>query len=293
MQNQDLQIISKQFYRMNENDTNTRLLIQYLDGELQGHALAEVENKISNDPSLMQELENLKSAQMAIKSYGLRQHLGEIHSQMMQELKAEQTKPQVYVMLRNVFRIAAIIIVILGGVSVYQYYSLSSRSLFESNYQSYQLHQVRGKYDSSMLEQLYKQNLMDDVIDGFSRLKRPSIRDYFYLGNAYLTRHNASMAIRSFEVVQQKNSEMGTHILEDDVDYFLAMSYLQNNQPAKALPLLEKIHNDKEHLYTDKVNSWFLLKARLLRIERIIQPIIFVIISGVQTGDFFYAGYIL
>lgn len=249
---------------MSDNDTNTQLLIQYLDGELEGDALADAERKISKDPSLQQELENLKNAQLVIKSYGLRQQVEDIHKQMMDELKTAETPKVVRQMFSKVWRIAAIFIVVLGFISVYQYYNLSADRLFESNYQDYSVHEVRGDTHASTLEQLYKQNLPKEVINKFTEISQPAIEDYFYLGNAYLKEHNAISAIHSFIRVQQKNVEMNSHILEDDTEYYLAMAYLQNNEPAKALPIFSKIHNDKEHLYHDKVGSLFLFKVKLL-----------------------------
>ncbi len=251
---------------MNDNDTNTALLIQYLDGELDGDVLAEVESKIAGDPLLSEELENLRSAQLAIKSYGLRQKVAAIHTEMMQELKILQpTKAPIRTMVKRVFSIAASIIVIMGMLSVYEYSTLSSDKLFKANYQSYAVHEMRGEQHSSQLEQLYKQRLMQQVIKKFAEENEPPVEDYFYAGNAYLIEHNPVMAIKTFESLQQKNIAMQTHLLEDDAQYYLAMSYLQNNEPGKALPIFNHIHNDQQHLYHDKVGSWFLFKIKLLK----------------------------
>jgi tetratricopeptide (TPR) repeat protein len=250
---------------MNDNDTNTTLLIQYLDGELEGNKLAEVENKISSDPSLQQELENLRDAELVIKSYGLWQQVGNIHKEMMEELKLSETKRAfVRQMFSKASRVAATFIVVVGFIAVYQYASLSSGKLFDSNYEAYVVHEVRGEASSSDLEHLYKQNLTKQVISEFYAIKHPSIKDYFYLGNAYLKENKAPLAIHSFELLQQKNAQMNTHLLEDDAEYYLAMAYLQNNEAAKALPIFEKIHNDQQHLYHDKVGSLFLFKIKLL-----------------------------
>jgi hypothetical protein len=250
---------------MSEKDTNTELLIQYMDGELEGSALAEVESKILNDPALQQELENIRATQLAVRSFGLRQRIGNIHAEMMPDFKTTQTtKAPVRRMFKNVFSVAASIIIVIGLVSAYEYYTLTSRSLFEANYTSYVMHEVRGDQHSSALEQLYKQNLMQQVIKEFVQIKQPSVQDYFYVGQAYLEEHNALQATNSFKLLQQKNFTDNTHLLEDDAEYYLAVSYLQNNEPHKALPLFNKIHNDKQHLYHDKVSAWFLFKLKLV-----------------------------
>jgi hypothetical protein len=250
---------------MNNNNTNTDLLIQYLDGELEGDALVEVKNKIANDPSLQQELEDLRSTQLAIKSYGLRQKVGSIHAEMMNEFKeAEPTKVPVRRMLMKAFRVAASIIVIIAMAAIYQYYSLSSSKLFEANYQPYTVHEMRGIENASPLENLYKQHLTQQMISKSRELKQPSTQDYFYLGNAYLQEHKPTRAIESFLLLQKKNAQTNVNQLEDDSEYYLAMSYLQNNEPCKALSILNKINNDHQHPYHDKLGSWFLFKVKLL-----------------------------
>ena len=250
---------------MNNNDADTALLIQYLDGELEGDLLIEVRNRIANSPTLQQELESLQAGQMAIKSYGLRQRIGGIHAQMMDELKeSATTKAPVRKMLAKGLRVAASIIVLVGLVTIYQYYSLSSNRLFEANYQPYALHESRGEKSSSSLEETFKQHLPGEVIQQFSELRQPTITDYFYVANAYLQEHRGSEAVQSFLAMRQKNAENKVHVLEDDSEYYLAMSYLQNNEPCNALSIFNKIEDDKQHLYHDKVSSLFLLKVKLL-----------------------------
>jgi tetratricopeptide (TPR) repeat protein len=83
-------------------------------------------------------------------------------------------------------------------------------------------------------------------------------------GNAYLKLNNAAEAITCFLSVQQINSTQQTHLYQDDTEYYLAMSYLKNDEPSKAIPLFEKIHADKNHLYNSKVSWWFLEKLHWL-----------------------------
>jgi hypothetical protein len=250
------------------NKIDTELLIQYLDGELEGDTLEEVRMRITNDPSLSHELENLRSAQQVVKGYGLRQEISNIHLEMMRELKSQQTKKApVITMVKKVFRVAASIIVIAGLISFIQYVNLSSRKLFESAFQSYVPPATRGSGDHSNLEEFYKQHQMGKVADSFAVMNNPSVKDYFYAANASLAEHNASKAIKLFRSAERKNVQMGTHIFEDDTEYYLAMSFLENNRPAEALPLFEKIHSEKQHLYNDKVSKWFLFKLKLLALK--------------------------
>ena len=102
------------------------------------------------------------------------------------------------------------------------------------------------------------------VIELFRQLQTRTIQDYFIAGNAYLQQNNSSEAIKCFLSVQEINKVQQTHLYEDDTEYYLAMSYLQHNETAKAFPLFEKINADKNHLYHSKVSGWFLRKLHWL-----------------------------
>jgi len=247
------------------DDIDTSLLIQYLDGELPGDLMLELRNRISDNPALQQELERLQNAQMAIKSYGLRKKVGDIHVQMMDELKDHvATKTPVRSMLSKALRVAASIIVLVGLITLYQYYNLSSNNLFEANYKPYEMHESRGEKSFSSLEETFKRHLPQEVIQKFGELQQPSVQDYFFVGNAYLQAHKSSEAVQSFLAMQRKNNENKFHVLEDDSDYYLAMGYLQNNEPCNAFTLFTKIKGDKQHLYHDKIGWLFLYKVKLL-----------------------------
>ena len=45
-------------------------------------------------------------------------------------------------------------------------------------------------------------------------------------------------------------------------EYYLAMGYLDNMQPNKAMPILEKIKADPENRYYSDVDELMLLKVR-------------------------------
>jgi hypothetical protein len=251
---------------MNYNYTNTELLTKYLDGELHGEPLEKLEIQILEDTALQQELENLKISLEAVKSYGLHQRVSLIHSSMMKELNRG---PLAYTgrsntLIKNTLRIAATVIIILGSVLLYQYITLSPQSLFQNNFQAYALHENRGNEIESPMEVQYKLSNYPTVTELFRQLQTTTIQDYFIAGNAYLQQGNAGEAIKCFLSAREINKQQQTHFHEDDIEYYLAMSYLQHNETAKAFPLFEKIKADKNHLYHSKVSAWFLRKLHWL-----------------------------
>ncbi len=245
---------------MNEYSTHTEMLIRLLDGELNDSERAAVKKMIAENPSVREEFENLQIAKNAIHTYGLKSTIGSIHKEMMQEIKPPESG-----LTRKIFqyglRIAAVLIVLFGLSAVYEYITASPEKLFNENFHAYELHKTRGSANTT-LEDLYEEGNMSGLIQQYNQLKSPEAKDCFLAGNAFLSTHRPSNAIEAFTRLEQINKANNTHYFEEDVEYFLALSYLGNNEPSKALPLFEKIHADPNHPFNSAVSSWFLLKIK-------------------------------
>jgi tetratricopeptide (TPR) repeat protein len=74
-----------------------------------------------------------------------------------------------------------------------------------------------------------------------------------------------SEAIDAFGQVIAANAKSGDNYFQDEAEYYLALAYLASNQATKAMPLLEKIRADKNHLYNEKVNTMSSIDFGILR----------------------------
>lgn len=245
---------------MNENSAHTELLIQFLDGELQGESLADVKQSIENNADIREEFENLLLAQKATKSYGLKTRINSIHTDMMKEIKTPVTSVSRRIFQYSI-RIAAVLTVLFALSFAYQYMTATSNKLFNENFRPYELQVTRGGSITSKLEDLYEEGNLKGLIEQYNLIKSPQAKDCFLAGNAMLSKHQPADAITAFTRMQQINKSNNTHFYEDDVEYFLGLAYLANNEPAKALPLFEKIHADPNHPFYTAVSSWFLSKV--------------------------------
>ena len=250
---------------MNENSTHTETLIRYLDGELQGEELEKFKITLANDPSLRDELENLQFAREAAHRYGLKSKISDIHSEMMLEMKSN--KPArghvIKMFVQTSLRVAAVLIVLVGLSALYQYYTTSPEKLFSENYQPYAIHEMRGE-GNSRLEEKYRMGKMDSVILEFNSLSAPKPEEYILGEIAFLENNQPGKAIKTLQELIRKNTDSKTDYFEDDAEYYLAMSYLKNREPEKALPILEKIQADPSHPYNSKLSKWFVLKVKSL-----------------------------
>jgi tetratricopeptide (TPR) repeat protein len=174
-------------------------------------------------------------------------------------------RPARIAFMPRLMRVAAIVIFAIGMVTLYQYLRLSSADLYGENLQAFTIRESRGETADQPLKQAFKNDLMQEVIRLLQQSPTPSPEDYFLAGNAYLALGQPAEAINAFQQVQMINQQQRTHVLGDEAEYYLAMSYLDNRQPALALPIFKKIHDDPAQLYHDKVSGWFLFKLHWLR----------------------------
>jgi len=93
------------------------------------------------------------------------------------------------------------------------------------------------------------------VIAAFQTRAPKTAKDYFLTGLAYLQQKNYPSANTLFNTLMQLNSKTTNPLFEDEAEYYAAMSYLSNNQADKALPLLDKIEEDPDHLYHRRVTE--------------------------------------
>jgi tetratricopeptide (TPR) repeat protein len=251
---------------MNEDSTYTDLLIQYLDGELSGEELESFEKKLAESEVLRGELENLALAKQAVRRYGLKNEISLIHGEMIEDMKTKTLprSPVRKMIFQYAFRVAAILIVLIGLSAVYQYLTVTPDKLFTENFHVFDLHETRGATGTN-IENAYKKDDMEAVLLEFRQLKNPQAGDFFLAGNAFLTTHQPAKAVEAFDSVRQINQSHKTHIFEEDAEYYLALSYLANKEPARAYPIFEKIHADAAHPYNKEVSAWFLRKVNRLQ----------------------------
>jgi len=248
---------------MDNNNSNTERLIRYLDAELSEAESEALLTELANNTAMQQELDNLVLTKGVIKNYGLTQKVSGIHQAMMQELTVP-AKPVVRSLPKMMMRIAAGIILLVGLFGLYQYFAVSPGNLYNDQYSDYQVATMRGTTNAGDIEKAYSEKKDDEVILLYRQKQNPSANEQFLAAQAYLNVSDLNNAIMLFNSLLEKNKANNTDTLNDDAEYYLALSYLKKNETTKALPLFKKIHDDKNHLYHDKISSWYLAKLKLL-----------------------------
>jgi hypothetical protein len=252
---------------MSNHYINSDLLVQYLDDELSSEEKLGVENELKQSETLQQELKNLRIAKSAVKTYGLKQKVAAIHKEMMNEMTIA-AKPSKTGLVRSVvrtsMRIAASVLVIMFGLGVYQYATLTPDKLFAENYQPYTLSVTRGVAETDVMEKAYQQKDYATVINQFTALPAAGQKENFFAGQSYLAGKDYAKAVVCFKKVIALNFAEKTNIFNDDAEYYLALSYLKNNEFKFAYPVFINISNNPNHLYNDKITNSFIRQLRLL-----------------------------
>ena len=249
---------------MNNNITPD-MLIQYLDNELEPDQRQLIESQLPNDPQLQQQLERLSLAKQAFKQFARQQQVSSIHGEMMKDLSGKQPKRAPVRYLRATMRVAALLLVLILIAGIVQYSLLDSDRLYRSHYDTFTLGTSRDNNNLPPLEQAYRQNNMQQVIALYESNGVSQPIDHFLAGQAYLAVDNPQKAITAFEAQLQANASKDLKPYQDDAEYYLALSWLKAGRADKALPLFQRIHDQKAHAYNREVSGWYLTQLRWLQ----------------------------
>lgn len=248
---------------MEQNQT----LIDHLDRSLREGITAETQEMIDSDPELIREWRFLHLAVDAIQDAGLYEEVGTVKEQWKIQQQTTVAKPSTGLLrsiTRNTAKIAAMLVLVGAGVAFFKYATISSGSLYDKYYSSYSLNTSRGAAEEDAMDKAYQARDWQTVVSLFNPAKRTNRTD-FITGMADLELKKYDDAIEHFEQVLAANAQAGTDYFQDEAQYYLAISWLAKDKVNEALPILEKIRADKNHLYHDKVEQMSFLDLRLVQ----------------------------
>jgi tetratricopeptide (TPR) repeat protein len=252
---------------MNNNYTDS--LVDYIDGKLSAKENDELLAVMQTNTAVQEELDNLLSAKSAIQYYGIKQQVAAIHKEIMPELNRQNPTLKKQRTLHKMtiwsMRIAASLLVIVLGIAAYMYTSTSAEKLYANNYSTYTFSVSRGEATTTNFENVFAAKNYASVITLFPALQKPTQKEIFILGQANMETKNFAKAIECFKEVLAKNKSQLSLSFNDDAEYYLAWAYLKNNNLENAQVIFEAIHNNKNHLYNDKVDNAFMRSLKILK----------------------------
>lgn len=239
---------------------NDEILMKYLDGEMDPAKRALFEEQVSNNTALKERLQNLQLAIASVQHYGTAEKVKTIHSEMMKELSIAPEQSKV-VPMRKVIRyslaIAASIIIILVGVNLFSASSVSSGKLYNEAFVDYTASGVRGNEMATPTKKMYQEHNYKAVTENAGSRNLTS-EDSLLVGLSYLKTNQVSPAINWFNSLSKQGP------VKQDAEFYLALSYLKNENYGEALKMMERIHADPAHIYHNRFSESFINKVKKL-----------------------------
>lgn len=239
---------------------NCEQLIDHLDSTRSGRGSADVDAKIASDPETSQQWNQLRLVVDAVEQAALYEQIGTVRAVWMAQQNAPVTAPhENEAIIRRIsfsrvaLRAAAVILVIGASATIYKYAVTSSAGMYSANFTSYDLNTSRGATAQDEMEEAYKAKNWVGVDDAFKKKKVKDNKSYFLEGMADMEKKKYDEAIGMFQQVMAANTLASSDYFEDEAEFYLAMSWLARGDVKEAMPLFEKIRNDKNHLYHDVV----------------------------------------
>ncbi len=241
----------------------------YLRGELNTSEKADFDAQLAQNTSLTEEVESIRSAGSLVRNYGQREELKAIHQKMLDSQK--HTQSTVFQGINFYLRIAAIIVFLVVAWSGIGFATLTPSSLYADEYSGYVPDAVRGAESPKRpkTEQLMQVEYVNANYVRVAQLYKESasktLKETFIAGNAYLALDQPNIAASCFKRVMYLSAKENTYDYYQDAEYYLAWSYLKNNQLNEAIKLFDKIYHSEFHTHNPDVDSWFYWKLKLLQ----------------------------
>lgn len=181
--------------------------------------------------------------------------------------QAEPVKTARVLNLRWVTRVAASLVLVASAWFTYQYMTTTSAGVYGEIYQPYTINTDRGFGEPlahDMVPAFQKKDYAA-VIAAYESLSTTNNREKFLAAFAYLETGKAVKAIPLLEKILEENRLGGSKLYQDEAEFYLALSYLKNQQTDQAIVLFKTIRAQPNHTFHDRVDPWVLRKMNWLR----------------------------
>jgi hypothetical protein len=245
------------------------VLIDLLDGRLTGEELVAAEQLLAGgDKESTDYFSQLQLAKEAVQYAALYDQVAAVKAQFSQSSVTTAPKAIVRPMIRNVFRAAAVLVLLIGAGIVYKYVTTSSTEFYTENYSTYDLSTARGDNPDDNIDELYRERKWSAVINQFNAAAVKDNKHYFLAGVANMELKDYKAATGMFQHIMAENARLNDDLFQDQAEYYLALTYIADNQPDKAVAILRPIKADKNHLYHQKVSAMSWLDLNILEIKK-------------------------
>jgi hypothetical protein len=239
-------------------NTNTNeILIDRLDGILSAEEIQRTEQLINNDETIAKEWKTLQFIVASIREEGVHAQVSRVREEFAQTEDKRLPEAKIVSMsfTKKIMRVAAVVLLVGISATVYKFMSVTDSSVYNKYYSSYQLNTNRSKVEVDKIDNAFRQGSWMEVIDLAKNAPDKTSKHFFLMGVSHLEMRQYDQAIPAFAQVIALNKRNKDDYFQDEAEYYLAMSYLAAKDPQKAVPLLEAIQNDPQHIFNSQVKN--------------------------------------
>jgi len=241
-------------------------LIHLLDNQLSQPEQIREASGLSADPETSKQQKLLNLALHIIRYNGIHQAVRDVRHDLRAESgqnmaalynQQQASAPPAIIrrFLSNAMKVAAVVFLAISVVGLGKFLTTSPTGVYDRFYAPYVLGVTRGASAANPLEEAYAAKDWAAVEQAYNAVSVKTGKDYFLTAMAYMQQKQYAQAIALLRTLIQENGRLREPKFQDEADYYLAMCYLANHEPGQAIPILEKIKSDPQHLFNKKVSA--------------------------------------
>lgn len=238
----------------------------YLEGKLAPGQKQIVEESLSQDSDLMEELELLKLSRESIQLDSWSTLISETQNSYLKEREKNAIQaPGFWVWSARIAASLAFFLLISSVVLI----STTSPESINKSFRSYQIPVMRGELDAlSELEDAYSSKNFEKIESIRKQTDAFNIHSNFILAMADLQNGNPESAEQLLKKLESENQSSGTPLYSDEIGYYLIQSLIQQQKYEEAENRLNELLNQPDHKYAKNFSAWDLWKIRILKFKK-------------------------
>lgn len=236
----------------------------YLEGKLSSDQKQVVEESLTQDSDLMEELELLKLSRESIQLNSWSTLISDTQNSYLKEKQTIQI-PGFWIWSARIAASLAFFLVISSVVLI----STTSPESINQNFSSYQIPIMRGELDAfSELENAYSSKDFEKIESLKNQSDSFNIHSNFILAMADLQNGNPESAEQMLKKLESQNQSSETPLYSDEIDYYLVQSLIQQQKYEEAGNRVNELLNQPNHKYEKNFSSWDVWKIRILKLKK-------------------------
>ncbi|WP_158858554.1 hypothetical protein [Lunatibacter salilacus] len=251
-----------------------RILIDYLDGNLEAAGVQVLENRLMRETKLKQKLALYEWSRQTVRVKAIRNLVEQSHNGFLNRNNGNQVSEKFDTtrVVRIPFfakwiGIAASILFFIAIGGVLNLSSLSGTDLYQDKFLSYEISSFRGDSENaSSIQDLYRSGDFAAVLAVFpvEALEGLSKDELLLLGISALETNKPQQALIYLDLLNQRNSLDQSGELQDERDFYTALANIQMNNFTEGYALISDITQDSAHKYNRNFPLGYRAKIKML-----------------------------